>query len=84
MTHNKLILYIGGSCPYCAKVIAYLQHSTLEVEIKDVWANDIANQEMLALTDRTQVPCLRIGDSIMHESLDIIEKLKELSLCTFT
>jgi glutathione S-transferase len=50
----------------------------MDIEIKDVWHNEAAFQEMLALTKKTQVPCLRIDDTFMHESLDIIEKLKVL------
>ena len=78
MSSPKLTLYVGGSCRFCAKVLDYLKEHPLEIEIKDVWADQDANQEMLALTARTQVPCLRMGDEFMHESLDIIEKLKTL------
>jgi glutaredoxin len=75
---SKYTLYIGGSCPYCARVTDYLKQNPLEIEIKDVWADDAAHQELVALTGRTQVPCLKIGKEYMHESLDIIEKLKEI------
>lgn len=78
MTFPKLILYIGSTCPYCARVTDFLRQNPMDIEIKDVWSDEAANQEMLALTGRSQVPCLRIGNSYMHESLDIIEKLKEI------
>jgi glutaredoxin len=74
----KLILYIGNTCRYCQRVIDYLHNNPMDIEIKDVWHNEAAFQEMLALTKKTQVPCLRIDDTFMHESLDIIEKLKVL------
>jgi len=79
MTTEKLTLYIGGTCRFSLKVVDYLKQHPMEIEIKDVWADDVAKQEMLALTQgSTQVPCLKIGEQYMHESLDIIERLKEL------
>jgi glutaredoxin len=78
MATMKLILYIGDTCRYCQRVLDYLSKNPMTIEIKDVWHDDKAFQEMKALTQRTQVPCLRMGDNFMHESLDIIEKLKEL------
>jgi len=50
----------------------------MDVEIKDAWANEAINQEMVALTGSTQVPCLKIDNAYMHESLDIIDKLTEI------
>jgi glutaredoxin len=74
----KLILYIGDTCHFCQRVTDYLDKNPMDIEIKDVWHDEKAYQEMFALTKRTQVPCLRIGDNFMHESLDIIEKLKAI------
>ncbi len=78
MTTPKLTLYIGGSCRFCARVTDYLQQNPMDIVIKDVWADNAAQKEMLELTGSSQVPCLRMGDAYIHESLDIIEKLKEL------
>ncbi|MGD9591527.1 MAG: glutaredoxin family protein [Candidatus Berkiella sp.] len=75
----KLTLYIGTTCPYCWRVTDFLKSNSQNVTIKDVWQDEEAYQEMLALTQgKTQVPCLRIDDTYMHESLDIIEKLRSL------
>lgn len=76
MTNPKLTLYIGTTCSFCARVTDYLRSNPLEIEIKDIWTDEAANQELLKLTGRSTVPCLRMGDNYMHESLDIIEKLK--------
>ena len=78
MAQPKLLLYIGTTCPYCKRVTDFLQSSSLKVEIKDVWEDEAAYHEMTKLTSKTQVPCLKIDDHYMHESLDIIEKLKEI------
>ncbi len=76
-TTPKLTLYIGGTCHFCARVTDFLKTHPMDITVKDVWKDEKANQELLALTKgKTQVPCLRMDDTYMHESLDIIEKLK--------
>jgi|TARA_Y100000031_G_C8219663_1_gene385225 glutaredoxin 2 len=40
----------------------------------------IIKKELLELAGFPQVPCLKIDDNYMHESLDIIEKLKNIFL----
>jgi len=74
-TKPKLTLYIGQGCRFCQRVTDYLAQHPMEIEIKDAWADEAINQEMVSLTGSTQVPCLRMDDSFMHESLDIIDKL---------
>ncbi|HRE30407.1 MAG TPA: glutaredoxin [Candidatus Berkiella sp.] len=78
MMKLKLTLYIGNGCRFCKKVTDYLEQHPMDVEIKDAWANEAINQEMVALTGSTQVPCLKIDNAYMHESLDIIDKLTEI------
>lgn len=78
---KKLVLYIGSGCPFCARVTQFLSkyHAQGKVEIIDVWQNEAAHQTMIAMTGgKKTVPCLAYNDTYMHESLDIIEKLKEL------
>lgn len=78
MTYPTLTLYIGSSCRFCARVLDYLKENPLPITIKDVWSDEAALEELNALAGKTQVPCLKINDAYMHESLDIIEKLKEI------
>lgn len=79
MAKPQLTLYIGGTCRFCARVTDFLKSHPMDITIKDVWTDEAANQELVKLTQgSTQVPCLRMGDEYMHESMDIIEKLKEL------
>ena len=72
-----LTLYIGKGCHFCKRVTDYLEKNPLSIEIKDAWGDEAVNQEMIALTGSSQVPCLKIDDTYMHESLDIIDKLAE-------
>lgn len=78
MSHPKLVLYIGEQCFFCKRVVEYLVKNPFPVEIKDVYFDDNARKELKALTGRTQVPCLQMDNEYMFESLDIIEKIKEL------
>lgn len=74
----NLILYILPTCPYCHRVLDFLEQENITLEIKDISQDQTAKETMKALTGKTQVPCLQIDDSAMLESLDIIEKLKQL------
>lgn len=79
MTKSNLTLYIGGTCHFCARVTDYLKDNPMNITIKDVWTDEVANEALLKLTGgKTQVPCLQIDNTFMHESLDIIEKLKSI------
>lgn len=77
---TDLTLYIGKGCPYCEKVTSFLKEENLrdKVEIKEVWNNKENHEELMEVCGDTQVPCLSIDDEPMHESLEIIEKLKQL------
>lgn len=75
----ELVLYVGDGCPFCARVTDFLKQNPMEIVIKEVWSDEFAHEELLQLTGgKAQVPCLKIDNAYMHESLDIIEKLKEL------
>ncbi len=74
----QLTLYIGDTCPFCARVMEYLRQNPMQITIKDVWHDKTALAELIAMTGRSKVPCLKMDESFMHESLDIIEKLKTL------
>jgi len=77
---KDLILYVGGGCPYCTKVTNFLSQNNISIPIKDVWNDSASKKELLAMTGgKGQVPCLKINEKeYMHESLDIINKLKEI------
>lgn len=73
-----MTLYVGDGCKYCGRVLDFLQEHPLPVEIKEVWNHKAASEELKQIAGKTQVPCLKIGDAIIHESLDIIKKLQSL------
>jgi len=81
MKKEDLLLYIGQGCPYCHTVLDFLKEHSIEITTKDIWADKVAKGELSLLTGgNTQVPCLKIKKKFMHESQDIIKKLRELLL----
>lgn len=73
--HYSVVLYSNPRCPYCKKVISYLDSQGKQIPIKDV--TDPANRsELLKIGGKTQVPCLVIDGKALYESSDIIEWLK--------
>lgn len=78
MTIPKLLLYSRASCPYCRRVTQFLAENNIHIEVKDVGMDKSAYQDMLQLSGTTQVPCLKIDNGFMLESLDIIDYLKKI------
>lgn len=73
----NLVLYYKPTCPYCLKVLAYMQEQDIAMEMRDT--TDPANADALVgLTGRTQVPCLVIDGTPMLESDDIVMYLHGL------
>ena len=73
----SLILYQFEACPYCAKVRAIVKELGVELEMRDTRENDNYREELVAMTGKTQVPCLVIDGKPMHESDDIADYLWE-------
>ena len=72
---KQLELYIKKTCPYCIKVLDYMDRNGIEVMIKD--ASIAENQEFLLENGKKkQVPCLFIDDKPLYESDDIIQYLE--------
>ena len=74
-----LDLYMSEYCPYCQKVIKYLEDNDIEFVKKDV--NSPENFEKLVmLGGKDQVPFLydNENDTMLYESNDIIEYIKSV------
>jgi glutathione S-transferase len=73
---DKLELYYLPTCPYCQKVLRFMDEIDLKVPLKDI--NVPANRDTLIKVGGShQVPCLFIDGVPMYESNDIIEFLRE-------
>lgn len=73
----NLTLYYKPTCPYCLKVLAYMEEQDIAMEMRNTMEPGVVD-DLVALTGKTQVPCLVIGGQPMLESDDIIAYLHGL------
>jgi len=69
---QQLVLYKFDSCPFCMKVMRYLQERDISIPMKDILIDTAARDELITIGGKSQVPCLVIGDQPLYESDDII------------
>lgn len=74
---SGLVLYYKPTCPYCQKVLAYMQNQDIEMEMRNVLEPGVID-DLYELTGKSQVPCLVINGEPMLESDDIIAYLHGL------
>lgn len=70
-------LYIMPSCPYCRKVLLYMDKHSIELPQRDITADPAAREQLLRVGGKVQVPCLFIDGEPMYESDDIIAYLSD-------
>lgn len=68
-------LYISETCPYCRKVMDFLDEENIEYDIKDVSITQ-NREKLLKLGGMLQVPFLHDDNTNLYESDDIIEYVK--------
>lgn len=74
---KELKLYSKEVCPYCQKVLRVIDKYNLNVEIRDIKKDPAAQDELLAIGGKDQVPMLLVDGKPMYESGDIIKYLKD-------
>lgn len=72
-----LKLYYLETCPYCKKVMRFLDKYNIQMEMAEVNQNPKAQQELMEIGGKDQVPMLLIDGRPLYESSDIIAWLKE-------
>lgn len=73
----KLELYMFDTCPFCRRVLNYLDESCrTDVELHNIHKNEADRQRLIEVGGVEQVPCLFVDGVPMYESLDIIDWLK--------
>lgn len=70
-------LYQFHACPFCIKVRRVMRKLNLPIELRNANTDKTLKDELLAKGGSPKVPCLRIGDTWMYESNDIIQYLEE-------
>ena len=77
MTHiDKHVLYMKKTCPYCIKVMRFMESAGISLETRDTAIPSNQN-ELIRIGGKKQVPCLVIDGKALYESDDIIAYLKK-------
>ena len=73
----KLELYKFDTCPYCRRVMGFIEESgRTDVEYHDIRKNAEDRERLIRDGGKEQVPCLFIDGKPLYESMDIIAWLK--------
>ncbi len=74
-------LFKYDSCPFCHRVLRFLESSQIEMETRDTLKDPKAYQELVLGGGRPTVPCLRIDRENevvwLYESSDIVKYLEK-------
>lgn len=73
----ELTLYYLPECPFCNKVLSFLEEQQISINKKNIQEDAAIKQELLNIGGKTQVPCLIINGKALYESSDIVEWLKK-------
>lgn len=75
---KELKLYYMERCPFCRKVIQYMNKNNINnVELVDIHADPNNQEDLIRLGGKDQVPMLLIDGEPLYESDDIIKWFKE-------
>lgn len=74
---KELVLFFKPTCPYCRKVLAFIEEDGIELPLRDIASDEDARQTLVEVGGKQQVPCLFIGGEPLYESDDIIQYLKD-------
>ncbi len=74
---HTLTLYYFPTCPYCQKVLRYLDSIHKTVPMKDVRQDGAAKKELIQIGGRGTVPCLVVDGKAIYESDVIIDWLSK-------
>lgn len=74
--NRELELYMKPTCPYCIKVMNFMEENGVTVPLRDIEADEDAAKTLVAVGGKCQVPCLFIDGKPLYESGDIIEWLR--------
>lgn len=68
-------MFFKPTCPFCLKVIDYIEINEIKVDLSDI--NDNVNaSDLVKIGGKRQVPCLLIDGKPLYESDDIIKWFK--------
>ena len=79
MNFDNMVLYYKPTCPFCHKVLAYMEQEGITMPMRDVLEPGVKD-ELIRIGGKGQVPCLVVDGKPLYESDDIIRFLADLIL----
>ncbi len=72
---RKLVLYYRPTCPFCIRVLDFIERNGIHVDMRDISDDPEALDTLVRVGGKRQVPCLFIDGKPLYESGDIIDWL---------
>lgn len=76
-TNHELVLYVMTGCPYCIRVKRFLADNGVDILERNISTDAEAEQTLIAVGGKRQVPCLFIDGKPLYESSNIITWAQE-------
>ena len=76
MNDLEISLFYRPTCPFCQKVIAYMDKHQIIVPMEDI-SDTEQQQQLVSIGGKSQVPCLVVDGKALYESDDIIAWMQE-------
>lgn len=73
----NLVLYKQDACPFCQKVMRFMDANNIEIEQKDIIEDKENKKYLIENGGQDLVPCLFIDGKPLYESDEIITYLEE-------
>lgn len=78
--NRELELFMKPTCPYCIKVMSFMEENGITVPLRNIEADEDAAKTLVTVGGKRQVPCLFIDGQPLYESDDIIAWLRANTL----
>ena len=78
--NRELALFMKPTCPYCIKVMSFMEENGIAVPLRNIEADEDAAKTLVTVGGKRQVPCLFIDGQPLYESDDIIAWLRANTL----
>lgn len=75
MKTSDLELFIMPGCPYCRKVLRFMERNGIELPLHDITTSADDHNRLARIGGKVQVPCLFIDGAPLYESADIVAYL---------
>lgn len=70
------LLYYKKSCPYCQKVLRFMESNKINLDTRDTLQPGNQN-DLVRIGGKKQVPCLVVEGKALYESEDIVAYLRD-------